>query len=144
MQDHPRSIAPRARVVGVRTDAPSPRPSTRCDGVVAILVVAVSASLLWSASCSGRLGFEVGGHGQGTQLLDRTVAELRNMPFDELAALESAQKDEAKYRIEYSVRRKRHDTLEIQAALVDRIGGGTLDRFVTWRSRSETTASVAR
>ncbi|MCB9880354.1 MAG: hypothetical protein H6834_01080 [Planctomycetes bacterium] len=144
MEVHPRSGAPRARVVGVRSDSGPARVSTRSDGVVAVLVLGIVGTLLWGGSCSGWLRFDVGGHAEGAQFLDRTVDELRSLPFEDLARKEASHQIDDDYRVEYSVRRKRHDMLEIQASLVDRRGGTTIDRLVTWRSRGEESAAIPR
>lgn len=133
--DPHRQAAPRARVQGVRGDRPPSARHSRFESILALTVVLSAVTLLWVGSHSGWIRFEVAAFSESSEFLDKTVAALQRSPYDELATVKSSKETGERYAVEYSVRRKKHEVLEIQAALIDRRHGATLDRLVTWRGR---------
>lgn len=137
------SVLPRAQVQGVRTRA-VPVVRSAFESLLSLAVVSCIATILWSASCSGSLRYDVRAHSTTAELLDKSIRELRERPFEELAVTRGNESDAGRFKLQYSVRRKtigerrdRRDVLEIQAAVIDRREGSTVDRFVTWRARNE-------
>ena len=129
------SSVPKSCVVGVRGAATRTVVRSRFEFVLSLAVLCFASTLLWVGSGSGWLRFDVSTFSTSSEFLDKTVEALQRRPYDELARVDSSKETGGHYSVEYSVRRKRHEVLEIQAALIDRRQGTTLDRLVTWRSR---------
>lgn len=112
--------------------------------VLSLAVLACVVTVLWTASCTGALRYDVSSRSETAQFLDRAMREVRDRPYGQLARTRGSEKESGPLKLEYSVRRKsigdsrkKRDVLEIQAAVIDRRKGTTVDRIVTWRARNE-------